>query len=127
MKSLSRRIVWRHNDGSIAITTLLYDGMFKDETEDEFIQREINKLQSIRPSLFSATPFIKEKEEIKTLIAQSTIKDKRALKCNSNGALSIDETYVSQAKKNDLLKSSIKDKLIKSLKLTDNEAEFLTS
>lgn len=90
---LDKVIIWRHHNGNIAVTSLLSSGKRKDETEEEFIQREITKLKSARESLNNASFFIKNRSEVKYAILQHPDSKKRSLRIDPAGNFYHDMNY----------------------------------
>lgn len=118
--TLDKRVVIVNPDGTFSTWTFFKQGMLKNETEDQYIERELNsKILNDKNKDFPR--FFKTKQEFKTAELNHPKKTKRGLKCTSDGVLINDLAYKTPEEIRAEKKVALKNKL----KLTDDEMDFL--
>ena len=119
---LEKIVVWRNSNGSIRTTFFLKDAMLVDvnfpdssiqrmsveqykknftntphpfvgaETEDEFISRQVSKLEEINPEHRTLQRFNKTRTDLNNILSGRPKSHKRKIKINNIGNLSIDNS-----------------------------------
>ena len=125
MSALSKCIVWIKPNGFCDITTLFSEAKFKNETDDNFIQREIAKLKRQKPNL-DTTPFIiKTRNEIKQAINLIPNKQKRSLRITQDGVFYYDNNYKTPDQILQEKKQIVREKLKLGEQLNDNDIDLI--
>jgi len=123
--TLDKRIVWRLPDGRVNITVLFTQSMLKNDTEDEFIAREIEKMKSHNPELSNIETFIKTKSELLNTINSHPEGHRLKLNCSKSGQLNLDLNIKLPQDLKKEKSALIKTKLKNQLNLTDEEIDLL--
>ena len=111
-------------DGTTRLTVIMSEAINKNESEDDLIQREIQRI-SEHIQFNNATPFIVEKSDIVNEVLKHPDFERRSLKCTSGGTVSTDMNYLSPTKEKELSKDAVRLKLKASLSLSDSEIDIL--
>lgn len=122
---LDKVVIFVKPNSTVITMYLIQEGMKKNETKQEFVQRQIDKLISARPGIASLPMFIKDRSEVENAFSNSILKEKRALRCGVGGNLYVDQNHVNQDDAVRVIRNSLKLKLKTSLELSDDEIRLL--
>lgn len=113
---IGKVVIWQNPDGSVQIQSFIEKAKLPWQTEDEFIEQEIQK--NLAQPAFKNLPYqICDAAEI-------DLSNKRKLRMK-DGKLHVDDSVVTNEKKNDKKLESIKAEL-KKIGLSDDAIELVT-
>ena len=127
MSTLDKVIVIQGPNGKPTIISFMQKAMKPNQTEDEFIQEELQKIYKIEPQLEAMPHFEKSKSEVRDFIKSDPLGHQARLKINSDGSLSLDKSIDSPLEALNKRKDTIKQKLLTGQQLTSGEADFLVN
>ena len=125
MSVINKFAIWILPNGNINITSFIKSAKRPAETEDEFIERETNRIRQMNPNMATLPMFVFTKQQLKAEIANSPVNSRHSLKANQDGTLYHDTNYKTpkQLRREKML--IIKSKLTSSIPLTDEEADIV--
>ena len=123
--TLDKVKIFRKPDGKIFTVTFFTDAKLQGETDDQFIDRQTRFIKLKFPGLGQLDEFVKTKDEIRSVISNSIIKNKRALRCDKFGQLTIDENHKGKGFELKQKKDALRDKIKLSLNLTEDESKLI--
>jgi len=119
MSTLDKVILWRNPDGTVRATYFIREAIKNDETEDQFIERQVDYLRKSHSDFTDLRTFPSTKEDITDQLQKPKGHWER-LRMDPDGTLKIDETIKTKEEVRLEKKQGAIDKL-KAIGLSDDE------
>ena len=97
MITLDNRVLFVKQNGLFSTMILFKSAMLKNESEDEFIHREIERKLLNNPELRNCFVLIKHKSELREAVNKTNKKSRHYLRCNKDGVIFVDESIKTSA------------------------------